>query len=83
MSARCKTKQMNWKLYLVDWIGVSSIRATQVMAIVWAFFALATYQEWNGARGWTDYLIPLSWFTGLVFALALAARRHELSDRFE
>ena len=75
--------QMNWKRYLVDWIGVSVKRAAEAVGIFWALLGIAAYQNWGGEQEWSDYFIPLSSVSLLALAFFLAVRRSELTDKFD
>lgn len=68
---------------MVDWIGVSALRAAEVVSIPWLLLGIAAYQNWGGGQELSNFIMPFSWISLLAFAFLLAARRYELSDEFK
>ena len=71
---------MKWRLHLIAWLGLSVVRTIQITWVFWALLAVAAYFDWGGQKGWTEFLVPLSWLTLLALAVMLAIRKHELSN---
>lgn len=74
---------MNWRLHLVDWLAVSLGRTIQIAWLFWVLLALSAYFDWGGPKGWTTFVIPLSWLTLLAFVVMLALRKNELSSKVD
>jgi hypothetical protein len=76
----CDFGFMKWRLHLIAWLGLSVVRTIQITWVFWALLAVAAYFDWGGQKGWTEFLVPLSWLTLLALAVMLAIRKHELSN---
>ena len=67
------------KKLVIDWIGVSLIRTILVVWWIWLGLFLMYAYGWSG-MDWRDFLLPVTWMTGIMFALELARRKFELKE---